>query len=127
MLLSTAGKVLNRIFQNRLKVEVDKRLRDEQAGFRKDWSCTDQIAILKIVLEQSLEWNFPVYATFVDYEKAFDSVDREVCGSCYATMASQRKTSPLYRRSTRSASVESSTTELFENCLRCSLECTRVA
>ncbi|KAL9952861.1 hypothetical protein ACROYT_G040182 [Oculina patagonica] len=61
-----------------MKVEVDKRLREEQAGFRKDRSCTDQIATLRIILEQSLEWNSPVYATFVDYEKAFDSVDREV-------------------------------------------------
>ncbi|KAL9978171.1 hypothetical protein ACROYT_G015662 [Oculina patagonica] len=78
MLLSTAGKVLNRIILERLKVEVDKRLREEQAGFRKDRSCTDQIATLRIILEQSLEWNSPVYATFVDYEKAFDSVDREV-------------------------------------------------
>ena len=29
-------------------------------------------------MEHSLEWNSPVYATFVDYEKAFDSVTREV-------------------------------------------------
>ena len=78
MLLSTAGKVLNRVILERLKEEVDKRLREEQAGFRKDRSCTDQIATLRIILEQSLEWNSPVYTTFVDYEKAFDSVDREV-------------------------------------------------
>ena len=31
MLLSTAGKVLNRIILQRLKVELDKRLRNEQA------------------------------------------------------------------------------------------------
>ena len=24
----------------------------------------------------SLEWNSPVFVTFVDYEKAFDSIDR---------------------------------------------------
>ena len=29
-------------------------------------------------MEQSLEWNSPVYATFVDFEKAFESVDRDV-------------------------------------------------
>lgn len=61
-----------------MKVELDKRLRDEQAGFRKERPHTDQIAILRIIVKQSLEWNFPVYATFVDYEKAFDFVDREV-------------------------------------------------
>ena len=55
MLLSTAGKVLYRIILERLKVEVDERLREEQAGFRKDRSCADQIATLRIILEQSLE------------------------------------------------------------------------
>jgi len=34
ILLSTAGKVLNTIILERLKVELDKRLRDEQAWFR---------------------------------------------------------------------------------------------
>ena len=28
-------------------------------------------------MEQSLEWNSPLYINFIDYEKAFDSVDRE--------------------------------------------------
>ena len=35
MLLSTAGKVLNKIILKKLKAEVDDRLRNEQAGFRK--------------------------------------------------------------------------------------------
>nr|KAG5689440.1 hypothetical protein BaRGS_012262 [Batillaria attramentaria] len=29
------------------------------------------------IVEQSLEWNSPLYLNFIDYEKAFDSVDRE--------------------------------------------------
>ncbi|KAL9961749.1 hypothetical protein ACROYT_G030756 [Oculina patagonica] len=78
MLLSTTGKVLNRVILERLKVKMDKRLREGQAGFRKERSCIDQIATLRNILERSLEWNSPVYATFVDCEKAFDSVDREV-------------------------------------------------
>ena len=61
-----------------LKAEVDDRLRDEQAGFRKERSCTDHTATLRIIVEQSLEWNSPVFVTFVDYEKAFDSIDRVV-------------------------------------------------
>ena len=51
MFLSTAGKVLNRIILERLKSELDKRMRDEQAGFRKDRSCTDHIATLRIIVE----------------------------------------------------------------------------
>jgi len=60
-----------------MKNIVDPELRDEQAGFRQNRSCTDQIATLRIIVEQSLEWNSPLYINFIDYEKAFDSVDRE--------------------------------------------------
>ncbi|VDP44917.1 unnamed protein product [Schistosoma margrebowiei] len=39
-------------------------------------SCTDQIATLRIIVEQSIEWNSSLYINFIDYEKAFDSMDR---------------------------------------------------
>ena len=52
-------------------------MREQQAGFRQDRSCTDQIATLQIIVEQSIEWNSSLYVNFVNYEKAFDSVDRE--------------------------------------------------
>ena len=54
-LLSVPGKVLNRIILERMKGEVDKTLREEQAGFRQDRSCTDHIATLRIIVEQSIE------------------------------------------------------------------------
>ena len=59
MLLSTPGKVLNRILLERMKEAVDPKLRDQQADFRRNRSCADQIAILRITVEQSLEWNSP--------------------------------------------------------------------
>ena len=77
MLLSVPGKVLNRIILERMKDTVDTLLRDQQAGFRRNRSCADQIATLRIIVEQSSEWNSPTYINFIDYEKAFGSVDRE--------------------------------------------------
>ncbi|VDO81641.1 unnamed protein product [Schistosoma margrebowiei] len=38
--------------------------------------CTDQIATLRIIVEQSIEWNSSLYINFIDYEKPFDSVDK---------------------------------------------------
>ena len=75
-LLSIPGKVFNRILLDRMKEVVDGQLRDQQAGFRKNRSCADQIATLRIILEQSEEWKCSLLVNFVDYEKAFDSVDR---------------------------------------------------
>ncbi|VDP39776.1 unnamed protein product [Schistosoma margrebowiei] len=41
-------------------------------------SCTDQIVTPRIIVEQSIEWNSTLYISFIDYEKAFDSVDRRM-------------------------------------------------
>lgn len=37
----------------------------------------DLINTLRIILEQSAEWQSPLYALFIDYQKAFDSIKRE--------------------------------------------------
>ncbi|RUS85268.1 hypothetical protein EGW08_006969 [Elysia chlorotica] len=55
------------------KAEVSE---DEQAGFRQDRSVTDHISTMRIIIEQSLELPAPLYAQFVDFQKAFDSVDQ---------------------------------------------------
>ncbi|VDO59540.1 unnamed protein product [Schistosoma margrebowiei] len=36
----------------------------------------NQIATLRIIVKQSIEWNSSLYINFIDYEKAFDGVDR---------------------------------------------------
>ena len=48
-LLLVPGKVLNTFILERIKGEVDKNLREEQAGFRQHRSCTDQIVTLRII------------------------------------------------------------------------------
>ena len=55
MLLSVPDKVLSRIILERLKKPTETKLREERAGFRQNRSCTDQIATLRIIAEQSLE------------------------------------------------------------------------
>ncbi|XP_073670704.1 uncharacterized protein [Paramisgurnus dabryanus] len=77
-LLSVASKVLCKIILNRITNAMEPKFRDNQAGFRPNRSCSDQIATLRIILEQSTELNSQLYAIFVDYEKAFDSVDRTI-------------------------------------------------
>ena len=78
MLLSVPSKVFCRIILERLKHDLDRKLRCEQAEFRKNKSCTDHIAVLRIIIEQSTEWQTPLYTNFIDFEKTFDSVDRNV-------------------------------------------------
>ncbi|VDP61229.1 unnamed protein product [Schistosoma curassoni] len=56
-----------------MKDTVDAQLPDQQAGFHKDHSCTNQIATLRIIVEQSVEWNASWCINSIDYEEAFDS------------------------------------------------------
>ena len=88
--MSVVGKVLNTIILLRLQGAVDATLKDRQAGFRKDHSCIDQLATLRIIIEQSIEWNTSLYVNFVGFEKAFDSLI-EVSLVPYVTLWLTRK------------------------------------
>jgi len=84
-LTSVPSKVFGRVLINRIRDGVDSKLRDEQAGFRRGRSTTEQIFVLRNIIEQVVEWQATLYVTFVDFEKAFDSVHRE---SLWKIMAS---------------------------------------
>ena len=75
MLLSVFGRVLNRILLERMKKAVDQKLQDNKAGFRQNRSCADQIATLRVIIEQFLEFNSSLHTVFIDFQKAFDSLD----------------------------------------------------
>jgi exonuclease III len=75
-LLSVAGKAFARIVLTRMQKAVEKRLRENQAGFREGRGCIDQIFSLKILMEKCLEYQVPGVVTFVDFKAAFDSVHR---------------------------------------------------
>ena len=62
----------------RIRDAVDTMLRQEQAGFRRGRRTTEQIFILRNIIEQVIEWNANLYVCFVDFEKAFDSIDRDI-------------------------------------------------
>ena len=59
------------------KKGIDRKVRDEQAGSPPKRSTTEQFFILGNILEQANEWRAGLYAQFVDFEKAFDSRQRE--------------------------------------------------
>ena len=76
ILLPVAEKVLGKVIITRIRDTVDTRLRQEQAGFRRGRGTIEQIFILRNIIEQVMEWNANLYVCFVDFEKAFDSIDR---------------------------------------------------
>ena len=78
-LLSVALKILNRILISRITPGLEQILRDNQAGFRHGRSCCEQIFVVRQLFERCKEFsNHPIFACFVDYKAAFDSVDRTI-------------------------------------------------
>ena len=64
-----------KILQARLQQYVNRELPDVQAGFRKGRETRDQIAKIHWIIEKAREFQKNIYFSFIDYAKAFDSVD----------------------------------------------------
>ena len=79
-LLSCVYKVYTSILNTRILeyCEMLDIFVDEQNGFRKGRSCEDHIFVLNSLIQNNLEENKSVFAAFVDLEKAFDWVEREM-------------------------------------------------
>ncbi len=77
-LLSCTGKLFTNILNKRLTswAEEHSHYGEVQAGFRAGYSTTDQIFVLHALVNGFLTHNKKLYAAFVDFQKAFDYVDR---------------------------------------------------
>ena len=76
-LISVPSKAFMRVLLNKIKPQLEEKLREEQAGFRGGRSTVDQIFALRQIVEKRWEYALPVYCSFMDLEKAYDSVWRE--------------------------------------------------
>ena len=75
-----ALKIFCKVLLNRIELVLDGVLREEQAGFRKVRGCSDQIFVVRHLMQHANEMKASLSLCFVDFEKAFDSVSREAMG-----------------------------------------------
>ena len=75
---SVISKVYTYILGERLTewTEREEEIIEEQAGFRKNYSCADQIYSLYSMVHRQFSKNRKLYVAFVDFRKAFDLVNR---------------------------------------------------
>ena len=76
-LISHTSKVMLKILQARLQQYVNQELSDVKPGFRKGRGTRDQIANIHCIIETAKK---NIYFCFIDYAKAFDTVDHKICG-----------------------------------------------
>ncbi|KAE9413293.1 hypothetical protein Angca_003769, partial [Angiostrongylus cantonensis] len=73
-LLSVVYKLFTRVIPNRFDRILDEGQPCEQAGFRRRFSTMGHIHTLTRLIEVLREYKRPLCITFVDLEKAFDSI-----------------------------------------------------
>ena len=79
-LMSCVCKIYTSILNNRIinYGEEVGMFEDEQNGFRKKRSCTDHQFVLSSVIRNRLHLQKPTFLTFIDMQKAFDWIDRDL-------------------------------------------------
>ena len=77
-LLSCFGKLFTSYLNERLSnfVKAHDTVGPEQAGFKSDNSTIDHIFVLKTLADIYLNKRKRLYCCFVDYQKAFDTINR---------------------------------------------------
>ena len=70
-------KILLYIIVERIKLHMHREIPPEQAGFVEGRGTRDQIANIRNITEKAIEFNLPVYMCFIDYSKAFDTVQHQ--------------------------------------------------
>jgi hypothetical protein len=56
---------------------LEDEMVEEQSGFRKGRSCTGTIFTAQETIGKRKEHNLPLFLLFIDYEKAYDNVNRD--------------------------------------------------
>ena len=75
-LTTISAKIYNKMLLNRIQPELERILRKNQNGFRKNRSTEGQILTVRRIIEGVKARNLPAVLLFVDFSKAFDSIHR---------------------------------------------------
>ena len=79
-LLSTTYKLYTSILNSRLMAYLEENncLVEEQNGFRKARACVDHVYSITTVIRNRIMHNKPAFVCYIDFQKAFDFVNRDL-------------------------------------------------
>ena len=66
-------KLFTRCLCGRIGTTLDAEQSEDQAGFRKDYSCDDHLFVIRQLSEKANEFCLPLWVAAIDFQKAFDS------------------------------------------------------
>ena len=71
-----------------MKLQVEKIIAEEQAGFRAGWNTTEQIFNLRILCKKYLQHQQDLYHVFIDFKKAPTGFGMQLCGQPWRSTTS---------------------------------------
>lgn len=80
-LMPSLSKLYTKVLSERLWQWIGENgiVNEAQAGFRKEYGTMDNVLVLKTIMDKSLAMKrSKLYLCFVDFEKAFDKIDRRL-------------------------------------------------
>ena len=79
-LCNVCSKIYSTIINNRLLewVEENNITGEHQAGFKRNYSTIDHMFTLLSFVQKQFSFNRKLYVAFIDFEKAFDSINRSL-------------------------------------------------
>ena len=77
-LLCAPYKLFTKIVKQRIEEKIEPKLSNWQFGFRKQRSTADAISAVLGRAKTAIDSKTRLFSLFVDYQKAFDSVDRSL-------------------------------------------------
>ena len=117
-LLSQVLKLLERVLDARIRRRVECDFGEEQQGFMKGRGTADVMYVLRQMVEKRLEVQGSMALGFVDMEKAFDTVPREMVMATLRWMgipeAEVRMVGGTYEKTTARVVVGEGASEEFE-------------
>jgi Reverse transcriptase (RNA-dependent DNA polymerase) len=96
-LLQVTYKILSACLLKRTQEQLEHKIGEYQAGFRPGRSCVEQIFNLKTIFKHKAIRNAPIVCTFVDFKKAYDSVDRQALFNILEELGLDSKTLQLIK------------------------------
>jgi len=116
---NAAYKILSNIILGKIKPYIEKVMGDYQNGFRDGRSVIDNMFALKIIIEKLWEYNQSEQYSFIDFQKAYDSVHRDTLWECMKDFKIPTKLINMCKscvQKTRSAvRIEGTLSSFFEN------------
>ena len=75
--MSHVTKVILRVIMLRIRNKIHPEICTEQYGFMKDKGTKNAIFVLRMLSERAIQMQQKMYLCFIDWKKAFDSVNHE--------------------------------------------------